>query len=413
MNFLERTLAMFKVKQAEKKGQTETSLRFSANEEIVKTCIITREAMQDIPSLVPTNAQAALWFLKNYDGTKSLYVLTHKAEGTSAVRAAISVADNLPEVAAFADAKKANSDASTLKKCSNLAAASIVCAIGKIADPILGYTLDKNLADSFAHSLDPDTAPSIDTDIETLRKAWRSIAGPRPSYGRRAFLTLLLKEYSELVPNDVIIDLMYTTPTPFDDIGWYMVLHQIKLGRPLDYTVFKAVVKSDVLQSCLGNGKRIDGLDFSGQTQLSVILYAIQNNRNIGELRDTDTWKPTEEMKSIYHQWKNSPAPERTYDDDTSGEYYGDAYAREREEKQAEYYREQEEKKQEKARQAQLDAIRAQTNAVLDAQIAQLKVQLDNVLLDYQSKRISSTERSMLTRSIQRQILDLESKKQR
>lgn len=389
MNFLEKTLATLKFKSAVRKGDYVYHAR--NNMDAVRHAILTRQ-FEAVPGGPLTSAEAAAWFTKEYDGSQALYVLTHTEEGSHSVRAAILVSD-APEVTAFTEAKVKGADKGTLEKCTALAGAAIICKIDAIKDRILGYTLDSAQAEAFATSLDPDKGLSIDSDIETLCDAWRQI---KEGMARGRFLRTLLGKYQDIVPSNVMISLSVSSTPPFGNVGWAMILHQIKLGRPIDQAVFEKITESDVLKSCLGNGKKLEGLDFSGQTQAAIIVYAVQNNRNLNMLKNGEVWKSAEEMRGIYETWKNQPVTYAEADDGGEGLYYGDAYYRERDLQQ---------------RKEQSAAINRATNAVYDAQIAQLRSQLEVAELDYRNQRITALELGQIRESIKRQIEDLKRKK--
>ncbi len=402
MNFLERIAAMSEVKQAEQVGNTDLTNHIARNDKLVQGSIVSK--LNERPSFVAnhiavaSSAEYVRFFMRQFDGTQELYVLTHNAEkAAGGVREAVPVSQGLPEVAAYAEAKRKGAADSELEKSRRLASASLVCAIGKIKDPVVGFTLDRAIADEFVHSLDPDKALTLDSDIEELSDVWRKLSELDCSVSsnrKEAFVKSLLGKDAELVPDFVMTALSVMTPPPFHSIEWYMALHQIKLGRPIDRLAFLAIRQSDVFQSCLGNGLKLEGLDLSKQAQIVAINYAIKNNKNMDELRDGDVWKSPEEMNSICDRWKSEP--EMPTFGGGGGTYYGAAYDKERERR---------------AEQDRLYEMRRQTNAIIDGQIAQLNAQLEATERDYRFQRISSSEYSIAYQSIQRQIKELERKK--
>ncbi len=401
MNFFERISVMFEVRQAEQVSNTDLTDHIARNDRLVQGSIVSK--LNEQPSFdashieVASRAEYVRFFMRQFDGTQELYVLTHNAEkAAGSVREAVPVSQGLPEVAAYAEAKKRGTAGTELEKSRRLASASLVFAIGKIKDPIVGYTFDRAVADEFIHSLDPDKALTLDSDIEELSDAWRKLSEMYCSVSsnrKEAFIKSLLGKDAELVPDFVMTALSVKTPPPFHSIEWYMALHQIKLGSPIDRLAFLAIMQSDVFQSCLGNGLRLEGLDLSKQAQIVAISYAIKNNKNMNELRDGDVWKSPEEMQSIYDRWKSEP---ETAFGGGGGAYYGAAYDKERERR---------------AEQDRLYEMRRQTDAIIDGQIAQLKAQLEAVERDYRFQHISSAEYGSAYQSLRHQIEELERKK--
>ncbi len=385
MNFLEKTLAMFKVKGVERKG--EISVRMHSCDKVIKKAILSKKFEQTIPALTPSSADAAYTFMKDHDGTKELFVLTQKdGETGGTVREAVLVAKGNPEVEAYAEAKKSGTEQAALRKRFLLAAASIVCEIGKIKDPILGYTLDGELAEKFARSLDDGKVLDIHSGDDVLSEAW-NVTDVKE---KLQLLRDILGKDKALVPDEVLYKLSSLIAPPFERIGWRMVKHQVELKRPLDYTVYKAVTGSEVYTACLGGGTQLDGLDLSEKTQIGIIVYAIQNNRNVRKLKDGEVWKSADEMKAVCNQWRDHP---EIPDHEEDGLYYGEAYRREQEKKERE------------------KEVNSVANAVYDAQIAGLRSQLETAELNYRNQRITPLELGQIRESIKRQIEDLERKK--
>lgn len=384
MNFWEKTLATSKVKRVERKG--EISVRMYSCDKLIKKAIVTQKFEQTIPSLTPNSADAAYTFMKQFDETKELFVLTQKdGELGKAVREAISVSKGNPEVNAYAEAKKKGTEQSALQKSFYLAAASLVCAIKAIKDPILGYTLDRELAEKFAHSLDTEHVLDIH-DENALKEAWNVAEGLEKSQ----LLKNILGKDKALIPDSAIFDFAAYSKPPFSTIGWRIIKHQVEIGHPLDLQVYKVVTNSEVYAACLANGTQLEGLDFSGKAQTGILLYAFQNNRNVKTLKDGNVWKSADEMAEIYDRWKSDP---NAIDDDKDGLYFGEAYLREKEKRERE------------------KAVNQIANTVLDGQIAQLRSQLEVAELDYRNGKITALNLGQIRASIKRQIEDLERKK--